>query len=81
MNVRLDTVISDITGATGRRILCTIVDGERDPRRLAALRGGRMKASGERIESALQGTWREEHLFALTQALQRFDVPTEQIAT
>ena len=40
-----------------------------------------MKASGERIESALQGTWREEHLFALTQVLQRFDVPTEQIAT
>ncbi len=40
MNVRLDTVISDITGATGQRILCTIVDGERDPRRLAALRNG-----------------------------------------
>ena len=62
MNVRLDSVISDITGATGQRILRAIVDGERDPRRLAALRHGRVKASRERIATALQGTWREEHI-------------------
>ena len=84
MNVRLDSVITDITGVTGvtgQRILRAIINGERDPRRLAALRDGRIRASGERIAAALQGTWREEHLFALTQAMQRFDFLTEQIET
>ena len=81
MNVRLDSVITDITGVTGQRILRAIIDGERDPRRHAALRDGRIKASGDRIAAALQGTWREEHVFALTQAMQRFDFLTEQIAT
>ena len=81
MNVRLDSVITYITGMTGQRILRAIIDGERDPRRLAALRDGRIKASGDRIAAALQGTWREEHLFALTQAMQRFDFLTEQIET
>jgi len=73
MNVRLDSVISDITGVTGQRILRAIVDGERDLHQLAELRDGRIKASGDRIAAALQGTWRKEHLFALTQATQRFD--------
>ena len=81
MNVRLDSVITDITGVTGQRILRAIIDGERDPRRLAALQDGRIKASGDRIAAALQGTWRDEHLFALTQAMQRFDFLTEQIET
>ena len=38
MNVRLDSVIADIVGTTGQRILRAIIDGERDPQRLAALR-------------------------------------------
>ena len=81
MNVRLDSVITDITGVTGQRILRAIIDGERDPYRLAELRDGRIKASVDTIAAALQGTWREEHLFALTQAMQRFDVFTEQLET
>ena len=81
MNVRLDSVIADITGVTGLRILRAIIDGERDPHRLAELRDGRIRAGVDRIVAALQGTWREEHLFALTQAMQRFDFLTEQIET
>jgi len=38
MNVRLHKVISDITGATGMRILRPILDGERDPVQLAAMK-------------------------------------------
>ena len=81
MNVRLDSVINDITGVTGLRILRAIIDGERDPYRLAELRDGRIRASVDTIAAALQGTWREEHLFALTQAMQRFDFFTEQLET
>ena len=80
MNVRLDSVISDIMGKTGQRILRAIVAGERDPGRLASLRGKRIKASADTIAASLQGTWREEHLFALEQAMQRYDFLEQQIA-
>ena len=68
MNVQLDSVISDIMGVTGQRILRAIVDGERDPQMLAAMRDRRTKSSASTIASSLEGTWREEHLFALKQA-------------
>ena len=80
MNVRLDSVISDIMGKTGDRILRAIIAGERDPQQLAGLRHRRIKASAETIAASLEGTWREEHLFALEQALQRYDFLGQQIA-
>ncbi len=79
MNVRLDSVISDITGVTGQRILRAIIDGERDPQRLAALRHRGIKADVDTIAASLQGTWRDEHLFALEQAMQRYDFLDQQI--
>lgn len=65
MNVRLDTVVSDITGVTGLRILEAILAGERDPEKLARLRDPRCSHSEETIARALKGHWREEPLFAL----------------
>ena len=62
MNVRLDSVIASITGLTGQRILRAIIDGERDPERLATLRHRGIKADADTIAASLQGTWREEHL-------------------
>ena len=79
MNVRLDSVLADITGQTGMKILRAIVDGERDPQRLASFRHRQVKASADRIAASLEGTWREEHLFALEQALQRYDFFDRQI--
>jgi len=79
MNVQLDSVISDIMGKTGQAILRAIVDGERDGRMLAKLRDRRIKADEDRIARSLRGNWREEHLFALRQALQRWDWFQEQI--
>ncbi len=79
MNVRLDSVISHIMGLTGQRILRAIIDGERDPHRLAALRHRGIKADADTIAASLQGTWREEHLFALEQAMQRYDFLDAQI--
>jgi transposase len=70
MNLQLGLVLEDITGATGLRIIRAILDGERDPQRLAALRHGRCKHSAATIAQALEGDWREEHLFALEQALE-----------
>ena len=79
MNVRLDSVIADITGQTGMKILRAIIDGERDPQRLASFRHRRIKASADTIAASLEGTWREEHLFALEQAMQRYDFLDRQI--
>lgn len=73
MNVQLQHVLEDITGATGMRIIRAILAGERDPERLAALRDRGCKNSVETIAKALRGDWREEHLFALGQAVELLD--------
>ena len=73
MNVQLHHVVTDITGATGMRILRAIVEGERDPAVLASHRDRRCHASVEEVSAALTGNWREEHIFALGQALELYD--------
>jgi transposase len=80
MNVQLHHIVSDITGATGMRIIRGIVAGERDPAALAAHRDRRCHASAEEISAALAGNWREEHIFALGQALDLYDLYQAKIA-
>ena len=74
MNVKLQHVIRDITGKTGMDIIEAIVVGDRDPRKLARLRDPRTKADEATIARSLQGHWREEHIFELTQALELYRV-------
>ena len=66
MNVQLHHVISDIMGVTGQAIVRAIVAGARDASVLAKLRDRRIKADEAQIAAALQGNWRDEHLFALS---------------
>lgn len=73
MNLQLHHVVSDITGATGMRIIRAIVAGERDPEVLAAYRDIRCHSSIEVIKAALVGNDRAEHIFALTQSLDLYD--------
>jgi transposase len=80
MNVQLERVLSDIMGVSGQAIIRAIVGGERDPLTLAKLRNPACKSSEETIAKALRGTWKEELLFVLTQALVIYDVYTAQIA-
>lgn len=79
MNVQLDNVISDITGKTGLAIVRAMVAGERDEWVLAQHRDRRIKADAPTLAKSLRGNWREEHLFALTQALERYDHLQSQI--
>jgi transposase len=72
MNVKLTEVVSAITGLTGMRIITAILEGERDPARLAAFRDERCKNDEAKIAKALEGTWREEHLFELKQAYELY---------
>ena len=80
MNVKLHQVISDITGKTGMAIVEAIVGGERDPRKLAGLRDPRTRADERTIALSLEGHWREEHIFELTQALELYRVYQSKIA-
>jgi hypothetical protein len=68
MNIKLTEVVNDITGTTGMAIIDSILAGERDAGRLSELRNPRCSRSQEEIARALLGSWREEHLFALSQA-------------
>ena len=79
MNLKLDRVLSDIAGSTGLAILRAIVAGERDPKVLAEWRDRRCGHSLEEIEQALTGSWRNEHLYVLGQALASFDHFQQQI--
>lgn len=72
MNLQIHNVIRHITGLTGLAILDAILAGERNPKKLAALRHGRIKASAEVIEKSLEGDYLPEHLFTLKQALQSY---------
>lgn len=79
MNLQLGQVLSDITGETGQRIIRAIIAGERNPDKLAAMRNYRVRKDEVEITLALTGTWREEHLFVLAQAMALYDAYTAQI--
>jgi transposase len=69
MNIRLDIAVTDIVGETGLRIIEAMLAGERDPRKLAALRDRRVaKAEGE-IAAALTGHFKAEQLFIIRENL------------
>jgi transposase len=79
MNIQLSQAVSDVTGVTGQKIIRAILSGVRDPQVLAAEREPGCKKSEAEIAKALTGTWREEHLFVLKQAVALYDFYSEQI--
>jgi transposase len=71
MNVRLTEVIDDIMGVSGAKIIAAILDGQRDPSVLVEYcHQSILKTKRELVVKALEGEYREEHLFALRQAHQ-----------
>jgi len=73
MNLQLHHVVTDVSGATGMRIIRAIVGGQRDPSVLATMRDRNCKSSVETIRAALVGNYQPEHVFALQQALALYD--------
>lgn len=70
LNVKLHHVISSLTASSGLAVVRAILSGERDPERLLALGDAQIQpAKAQRVIESLRGTWAEEHLFALRQAL------------
>ncbi len=79
-NVKLSSVLSDMLGQSGRDILEAIVDGEDDPKALAALASSRVKASREDLAEALRGRIRDHHRFMIRSHLRLIDTIGEEVA-
>jgi transposase len=79
MNVLLSPTVKDITGVTGMAVLRAIVAGERNPVELARLRQPGCAQPESEFVKALTGNYRDEHVFALKQALALYDAYTEQL--
>jgi transposase len=81
MNVKLHDVISSLVGESGIKVIEAILAGERDPERLLELCDVRIKKKkADRVKESLRGTWAEEHLFALRQAVENWRHYQGQIA-
>ena len=72
-NVKLDSVVSDVMGQSGRRILGAILEGEGEPETLAALGSQRPLCSRAELVEALRGRVGEHHRFLLRQHLRMID--------
>lgn len=72
-NIRIDSVISDIMGANGRRVIEAMIAGERNPRKLAALTDRRLKATPKELYDALHGRLTDHHRFLLRLHLRQYD--------
>jgi len=73
MNLKLCTVLADITGVTGMKIIRSILAGERSPVYLAQFRDKKCKASEKEIIKSLEGNYKDEYIFGLQQSLNLYD--------
>jgi len=80
LNLKVHTVISSVIGWSGQRMVRAIVEGERDPARLAALCDEQiLEKKRVPLLKALEGNWKPEHVFALKIALENWDFYQKQI--
>jgi transposase len=78
--IKLSVVASDIFGASGRDMLAALIAGTRDPKALAQLARGRMRAKRGLLEEAFCGHFSDHHGFLLAKMLARVDLLDTDIA-
>jgi len=72
-NIKLDSVISNVAGVSGRRMIEALIAGQTDPEALAALADGRIRATAAELEAALRGRVTAHHRFMLRLHLDHLD--------
>jgi transposase len=80
-NIKLDSVLSDLMGKSGRAMIEAMIAGETNPAKLASLAHPRAKASHEEFREALRGRVTKHHRFLLRLHLNQIDVLTAAMAT
>jgi len=78
-NIKLDSVISDVMGASGRRIIEAMIAGVHQPRKLADLASKQIKATPKELYDALHGRLTDHHRFLLELHLRQWDGLDETI--
>ncbi|MEV0416708.1 IS110 family transposase [Streptosporangium canum] len=71
--IKLSSVISDVFGVSGRQMLAALINRERDPRVLAQMARGAMRAKISVLEEALKGHFTDEHAFLAQMMVDRID--------
>jgi transposase len=79
-NIKLDSVITDIMGLSGRRMIEAIIAGETDPARLAALAHRRIRSPRDLLVEALRGRVTDYHRFMLQLYLEQHDALAAAVA-
>jgi transposase len=79
-NIKLASVLADVTGVSGRAIVEALVAGETDPATLAALAHQRVKAPREKLTEALRGRVTSHHRFLLRLHLRQVDALEAAVA-
>jgi transposase len=79
-NVKLSSVISDLTGVSGLRMLRAMVEGETDAEVLSQLGDPKLRASQDALQESLQGKLTEHHRFMLAGLLEQVAFLEAQIA-
>jgi transposase len=72
-NIKLDSVVTDILGLSGRRILEALIKGETMPQALVSLAHRRLHATSDQLEAALRGRVTRHHRFLLKLHLEQID--------
>ena len=80
-NIKLDSVLTDVMGKSGRAIIEALIASETNPAKLASLADRRVKASQEELREALRGRVRKQHRFLLRLHLNQIDSLAAAIAT
>lgn len=78
--IKLDSVISDLHGVSGRQMLQALIDGQRNPKVLAELARGSMRRKIPQLREALTGHFDEHHAFMCATMLRRIDALAADIA-
>ena len=78
-NIKLASVLSDITGKSSRAILEALLAGEQNPEILAELAHRRVQGKREQLVQALQGTLSAHHRFLLASQLRQLDFFDHQL--
>lgn len=79
MRIKLSSVVSDLLGVSGYRMLRALAQGETDPKTLAALADPHLRCTQEQLIDALSGNPQPEHGKLLALYLDRYQLITEQI--
>jgi transposase len=79
-NIKLDSVVTDILGMSGRRILSALIDGQTTPQALATMAHRNIKATAVELEASLRGRVTAHHRFMLQLHLDHIDAVDAAIA-